>query len=88
MACREDGGRDEGMIEGRWEYREKEEGGGTTVGTVEEEQYVMRFILIQGSVRGGRYLLIIRLDYLTLKRDSSCVHTAPFQPSSSRQLFT
>lgn len=28
MGCREDRGRDEGMIEGWWEYREKEEGGG------------------------------------------------------------
>lgn len=28
MACREDGGSDGGTIEGWWEYREKEEGGG------------------------------------------------------------
>lgn len=27
MGCRKDGGRDGGMIEGWWEYREKEEGG-------------------------------------------------------------
>lgn len=32
MACREDGGRDGGMIEGWWEYREKEEGGGNNSG--------------------------------------------------------
>lgn len=32
MACREDGGRDGGMIERRWEYREKEEGGGNNSG--------------------------------------------------------
>lgn len=45
--------------------------GGTTVGRMEEEQHVMRcFILIQGSVRGGRYLLIILLYYLTLKREN------------------
>lgn len=32
-------GRDEGVMEGWWEYREKEERG-TTVGREEEEQYV------------------------------------------------
>lgn len=69
MACREHGWRDEGVKEGWWEYREKEERG--------EQQWEGRrrrntmsyfvFILIHGSVRGGRYLLIILLYYLTLK---------------------
>lgn len=44
------------------------EGGGTTVGRMEEEQYDMHcFILIQRPVRGGRYLLIILFYYLTEK---------------------
>lgn len=68
VACRERGWRDEGVMEGWWEYREKEERG--------EQQWEGRrrntmssfvFILIHGSVRGGRYLLIILLYYLTLK---------------------
>lgn len=68
VACREHGWRDEGVMEGWWEYREKEERG--------EQQWEGRrrntmsyfvFILIHGSVRGGRYLLIILLYYLTLK---------------------
>lgn len=64
-----------GWMEGWWEYREKEEGGGERRGAVvgrteeEEEEHVSRcFILIQGSVRGGRYLLIIPLHYLTPRR--------------------
>lgn len=32
VACREDGGRDGGMIEGWWEYRKKEKGGGNNSG--------------------------------------------------------
>lgn len=81
MACqvvrerKEAGKMEGGLIEGWWEYREKEEGGvegrGTVVGRTEEEEeeHVSRcFILIQGSVRGGRYLLIIPLHYLTPRR--------------------
>lgn len=77
MGRREDGGSGGGMIEGWWEYREKEEGGregGITVGRMEEEQYVMRcFILIQRPVRGGRYLLIIVVLSNTKERKCECV---------------
>lgn len=53
--------------------------GGTTVGRMEEEQYVMRcFILIQRPVRGGRYLLIILLHYLTVKRENVSVCVCVF----------
>lgn len=62
MACREEGWRDEGVMEGWWEYREKEERG--------EQQWEGRrrnnmsyfvFILIHGSVRRQ-----IPADYLVV----------------------